>query len=61
MAKRIQQCFNCGEEMGVFDNYGEIVTCGKLECDKQARKQYEAEIEEARHEAEKDEFERYRR
>jgi hypothetical protein len=47
MAKRKQFCFNCGEPQGEFDAYGEIVSCGKVECEREARNAQAAEREDA--------------
>lgn len=59
MAKeKMQHCFNCGEELGVYcKNYCDIDTCGKPECNREAR---HAEQEIAEREAEADGYSRYR-
>lgn len=36
--KKMQYCFYCGEKLGVYDNFGErYETCGKPECEREAR------------------------
>lgn len=61
MAEKLQHCFNCGEECGVFDNHWrDLVTCGKRECEQEARYQYQCNDAEARERAEEDGYERYR-
>jgi hypothetical protein len=36
--KKMQHCFYCGEELGEYDNLGErYETCGKQECNREAR------------------------
>lgn len=61
MAHKMQHCFNCGEECGVFYNYyRDLVTCGKRECEREAREQARYEDDMARERAESDGYERYR-
>ena len=61
MAPKMQHCFNCGEECGVFDNHWrDLVTCGKRECEREARYQYQCEEADARERAESDNYDRYR-
>lgn len=61
MAKRMQHCFYCGEEQGIFEAWhGDVITCGKLECEREAREVYRARDEEARYAAEQDDYDRYR-
>ena len=57
--KREQYCFYCGEHLGFYDSHGESVSCGKKECERELRYQYEAELDERRYEAERDEYKRY--
>ena len=46
--ERMQFCFNCGEELGRYRAYyGDIQCCGKPECTREERHQYEAERAEA--------------
>ena len=60
MAKRMQYCFWCGEELGIYDNYDNLDTCGKRECEKEARRAYQDEIQDRGYRAQQDEFNRYR-
>jgi hypothetical protein len=61
MAKKMQHCFNCGEELGVYDRFpGDLDTCGKRECEKEARYQQQAERDEAAWNAQQDDYARYR-
>lgn len=56
-----QYCFNCGESLGIYRAYpGELQTCGKMECEREARNQERAEDEEMRERAATDHFNRYR-
>ena len=58
---KMQHCFNCGAELGVYvAYYGDLQTCGSVECGKAERKAYRAEDENAQYEAERDNFDRYR-
>ena len=55
--KRMQHCFWCGAELGVFELYHrDIETCGARECEREARYQRQAEAEDARHAAEDDDY-----
>jgi len=58
----MQYCFNCGEELGVYEVHaGDMIdTCGKPECERAAGECYQQEEEEARYQAEKDHYDRYR-
>jgi hypothetical protein len=62
MTIKMRYCCNCGTELGVIAsaNYDRFDTCGKQECDREARYQAQAEEAEARERAEQDEFSRYR-
>lgn len=61
MVAKMQHCFNCGEECGVFENHWRaLVTCGKVECQREERYQYQCDEAEARERAENDGYERYR-
>jgi hypothetical protein len=57
--KRMQHCFWCGEELGVFESWSDdIFDCGKSKCAREAvliRQFREAEI---RQRAEDDNYER---
>lgn len=60
MGKKMRHCFWCGEELGVYENfYDDIDTCGKPECDREARRIYQEEIEDRAYRARQDEFNRY--
>ncbi len=45
----LRHCWSCGEPMGIIENkhYSRDDTCGKLECEREARDQYRAERDEA--------------
>ncbi len=61
MTERMQHCFNCGEECGVFDNYyRDLVTCGKRDCQREAREQARYEDDMAQERAAADHYDRYR-
>lgn len=48
MAKRMQRCFNCGEELGVFfATSDEILSCGEPECERYAREAHEEQRRDA--------------
>ena len=34
---KMRYCFNCGEELGVYDGHDELDTCGARECERAAR------------------------
>lgn len=59
MVKRMQRCFNCGEELGVYDNFGELDHCGKPDCSREFRYMIECERADRRAAAEDDDFNRY--
>ena len=59
-APKMQHCFNCGEELGVFQSWpGDMPTCGKQECDREAREVYRGQQEEAEERAREDGYSRY--
>lgn len=59
--KRMQHCFWCGEELGVYETYrGDIEHCHQPECARQARYAMQEQDADARDRAEQDSFERYR-
>lgn len=61
MAKKIQHCFNCGEELGVFELWpGDIEHCGKTECAREARYALQSQEADARERAREDDYDRYR-
>lgn len=45
---KMQFCFNCGEELGVYAAYhGDLQVCGQIECCRAEREAMQAEREEA--------------
>ncbi|MDO9527628.1 MAG: hypothetical protein Q7J27_00540 [Syntrophales bacterium] len=60
MAKRMQHCHWCGEELGIYDAFGEIESCGKPECDRSQREAYREREEYIREQAERDNYDQYR-
>ena len=45
---KMQHCFNCGAELGVYAKLSrDHDTCGKIECEREARDAYAQEREEA--------------
>lgn len=61
--KRQQYCEYCGESLGEFEwslRWDGHLTCGKAECDREARRDELADEEEAAARAAADRFERYR-
>jgi hypothetical protein len=60
MVKRMQFCFYCGEELGVYNSWpGDIESCGAKDCERELKYQLQAEREERMYEAERDDFNRY--
>ena len=58
---KIQHCFNCGEECGVFRAVpGDLVTCGKRECEREAANEERQQESDAFEAAREDHFDRYR-
>jgi hypothetical protein len=48
MTEKLQHCFYCGKEVGVFKSWpGELVDCGARECAREAAAAYRQEREEA--------------
>ncbi len=61
MVKRMQYCFNCGEELGIYNKpFGDLDTCEKIECNRAERYAYREREKEARYQAEDDNYDRYR-
>ena len=60
MAKRMQHCDWCGEELGIYDAFGKIESCGKPECDREQRNAYREREAEVRERAERDDYNYYR-
>jgi hypothetical protein len=50
----MRHCFNCGEELGRYRCHDPLETCGKPECDREARNAYAAEREEAHEQLDRD-------
>lgn len=57
----MRYCFNCGEELGVMKSidYDPLDTCGKAECEREARWAAQADRDARFAEAEQDDFQRY--
>ena len=60
MATRMQHCDWCGIELGIYDGFGEIESCGQLECNRHVREIQRGYEEEIRERAEHDNYSRYR-
>lgn len=59
--KRMQHCFWCGEQLGVYDSYpGDIEHCHNSECARQAQYAMREREADAREQAERDNYDRYR-
>ena len=59
-APKMQHCFNCGEELGIYAAYyGDLQTCTKKECNDEARDQYRYEQMDRKERAREDNYERY--
>ncbi len=55
--KTIHYCFNCGEEIGIYEGkqrQRDMDTCGKQECDREARDALAQEREEAHEQLDRD-------
>jgi hypothetical protein len=60
MGAKMQHCFWCGAELGIYEHYrGDIEACSQPECQREMRAAYRAEEEERQYRAERDHFERY--
>lgn len=59
--ERMQFCFNCGDELGVYKRYAgdEPECCGKRECMRELRDTRAAEREDRRRRAEDDDYRYY--
>lgn len=55
-AGKERHCFNCGASMGFIENkyYDRRDTCGKRECEREARNEAYAEREEAHEQLDRD-------
>lgn len=51
---KMRYCFNCGEEIGAYAGYDRLDTCGKQECNREARHAAAAEREEAHEQLDRD-------
>lgn len=53
---KVSHCENCGDDIGqdVEKWPGEFVTCGKPQCDRVAREEYQAQREEAHEQLDRD-------
>jgi hypothetical protein len=59
--KKMQHCFFCGQELGVYDSYpGDIEDCGEPQCAREARYERQAQEAEIRERAAEDDYDRYR-
>ena len=54
--KRMRHCFWCGVELGVYDDIDSdpLDTCGKIECEREARNEARREREEAHEQLDRD-------
>ncbi len=60
MATRMQYCFNCGQELGVYASCpGDIEDCGSQKCVRAAREDMAAAREDRYLDAAEDDFSRY--
>lgn len=60
--EKMQHCFNCGAELGIYRSYyGEIETCEQPECQREMRNWYADKEASAREAAEDDDYSRYKR
>ena len=51
---KMRHCYFCGEELGVYADYDRLDTCGKPECERDARDCAQAEREEAHERLDRD-------
>jgi hypothetical protein len=51
---KMRYCFNCGEELGFSTWSDPLDTCGKPECDREARDAMQAERDEAHEQLDRD-------
>jgi hypothetical protein len=54
MTIRNRYCFNCGEFIGTYADYDALDTCGKPECEREARHEHERERQEAHEQLDRD-------
>lgn len=50
----MRRCFNCGEELGRYREHYPLDTCGKPECEREARSAQMQEREEAHYQLDQD-------
>lgn len=55
-APKMRRCWNCGTEMGLIEDrhYERRDTCGKRECEREARDEAQAEREDAHEQLDRD-------
>ena len=59
--KKMQHCWYCGKELGVYDKYPrDRDTCGAKECEREARYDDQAERDAAAERAAEDDYRFYR-
>lgn len=51
---RMRHCFNCGAELGRYNDYDPLDNCGALECIREARYAAQAERAEAHEQLDRD-------
>lgn len=52
---KMQHCFYCGEELGIYDaDYRDLQTCGKSECEREARSEEQAARSDAHEQLDRD-------
>jgi hypothetical protein len=54
MAPKMRHCFNCGEELGFYADWEPLDSCGRPECEREARSAREAERSEAHEQLDRD-------
>lgn len=56
MTSKMRHCWNCGAELGFIEarHYDRTDTCGKRECEREARDQAAAEREDAHEQLDRD-------
>jgi hypothetical protein len=61
MTERMQYCFNCGEELGVYKRYRDEPPecCGRRECQRELRDVMDLDYQTRREAGEVDEYRRY--
>ena len=61
MAEKMQYCFNCGVELGIYETHSDYFnTCGSKECERAAREAYAEQEAEATERARADQYDHYR-